>query len=117
MDLKRRSFLTVLGPAIAAVAGGSIIDLFAVQAGSQSRLPSRRQEPPPEPTTKIDPRRILKANQKDIKENVDRLVRLAEELKKEVDKTDSAEMLSLSLVRKAEEIEKLARHIKNLARG
>ena len=42
---------------------------------------------------------------------------LAEDLKKEVDKTDSADVLSLQMVKKAEEIEKLARQIKNLARG
>ncbi|MFY9584828.1 MAG: hypothetical protein WAR21_10100 [Candidatus Acidiferrales bacterium] len=60
---------------------------------------------------------MLKMNQKDIKRDVQRLFELAEELKKEVDKTNSAEVLSVSLVRKTEEIEKLAKHIRSLARG
>jgi hypothetical protein len=42
---------------------------------------------------------------------------LADELKKDVDATDSSNVLSLGMVHKAEEIEKLARHIASLARG
>jgi hypothetical protein len=64
-----------------------------------------------------DPKTVLKANDKDIKHNVRELATLAEELKKEVEDTDSASVLSLGMVHKAEEIEKLARHIASLARG
>lgn len=64
-----------------------------------------------------DPKEVLKANDKDIKSNVLRLSELAQELKKEVEKTDSANVLSLPMVHKAEEIEKLAHHIATLARG
>ena len=67
----------------------------------------------PEP----DPKEVLKANDKDIKSNVTKLADLAEALKKQVDATDSASVLSLSMVHKAEEIEKLAHHIALLARG
>ena len=38
-------------------------------------------------------------------------------LEAEVDKTDSSKVLSLNLVKKAEEIEKLAREIKNKGKG
>ncbi len=78
--------------------------------------PSPRTREPESPP-KIDPRTILQLNQRDIKRDVRRLFELAEELKKEVEKTDSTEVLSLTLVRKAGEIEKLAKHIRNLARG
>ena len=64
-----------------------------------------------------DPKAVLKANDKDIRSNVTKLESLAEDLKKEVDATDSASVLSLSMVHKAEEIEKLAHHIATLARG
>jgi hypothetical protein len=60
---------------------------------------------------------VLKANDKDIKSNVLKLAELAEELKREVEKTDSANVLSLPMVHKAEEIERLAKHIATLARG
>ena len=62
-------------------------------------------------------KRLLEENQKDIKKKVEKLYDLATELKAEVDKTDSSKVLSLNLVRKAEEIEKLARDIKNRSKG
>ena len=64
-----------------------------------------------------DPKEVLKANDKDIKSNVLRLSELAQQLKQEVEKTDSTSVLSLPMVHKAEEIERLAHHIANLARG
>ena len=60
---------------------------------------------------------ILEANDKDIKKSVERLYQLAGELKTEVEKTDSVQILSLAMVKKAEEIEKLAREIKSRAKG
>jgi hypothetical protein len=62
-------------------------------------------------------KRMLEENQKDIKKKIEKLYDLATELKAEVDKTDSSKVLSLNLVRKAEEIEKLARDIKNRSKG
>jgi len=70
-------------------------------------------ETPPQPMDK----RILEENQKEIKKKVEKLYDLATELKAEVEKTDSSKVLSLNLVRKAEEIEKLARDIKNRSKG
>ncbi len=88
--------------------------LFVAQGTSQAPFPRPRE---PESLPKADDRAVLKLNQKDLKRDVQRLVELAQALQKEVEKTDAAEVLSLSLVRKAEEIEKLAKHIKSLARG
>ena len=51
------------------------------------------------------------------KDNVLKLYELASELKAEVEKTDVASTLSLSAVKTAQEIEKLAKKIKNLSRG
>jgi hypothetical protein len=39
------------------------------------------------------------------------------ELKDQVDKTDATSTLSLSVVKKAQQIEKLAKQIKDLAKG
>jgi len=60
---------------------------------------------------------MLEANNKDIHKKVERLYQLVTELKVEVDKTDSSKVLSLNLVKKAEEIEKLARDIKIRSKG
>ena len=112
MNAARRSFLEVgvpvmLGLLLPGAAG------FASQGTARPPFPREPDREPP----KHDPRTLLKLNQKDLKKDVERLVQLVEELKKEVDKTDSSEVLSLGLLRRAEEIEKLARHIKTLARG
>jgi hypothetical protein len=59
----------------------------------------------------------LEENEKDIKKKVEKLFQLATELKDEVDKTDSAKVLSVAMLKKAEEIEKLAKDIKSRAKG
>ena len=66
---------------------------------------------------KLDPKLILEANQKEIKKNVERLFDLASELKAEVEKTDSVQVLSMAMLRKTEEIEKLAKDIRSRAKG
>ncbi len=101
---------------------------FGVPAGILALAPDAQAHPshPPNPpqqkedetnAPKPDPRAVLEANQKEIKKNVEKLYELASELKAEVEKTDSAKVLSLAMVRKAEEIERLAREIKSRAKG
>jgi len=60
---------------------------------------------------------MLEENEKDIKKNIEKLYQLATDLKAEVEKTDSSQVLSLALLKKADEIEKLAHDIKNRAKG
>jgi peptidoglycan hydrolase CwlO-like protein len=60
---------------------------------------------------------VLEKNQKNIKKDIERLYNLASELKAEVEKTDAIAVLSVAMVRKAEEIEKLAKQIKDRAKG
>ena len=60
---------------------------------------------------------LLEANEKDIKRNIEKLYQLATDLKEEIEKTDSSQVLSLAMVKKAEEIEKLAHVIKTRAKG
>ncbi len=66
---------------------------------------------------KPDPKMMLAANEKEIKKNVEKLYELASELKTEVEKTDSVKVLSLSMLKKAEEIERLAKEIRSRAKG
>jgi hypothetical protein len=60
---------------------------------------------------------MLEERQKSIKKDVEKLYELAAQLKTEVEKTDSTTVLSLAMLKKAEEIEKLARQIKDHAKG
>jgi hypothetical protein len=60
---------------------------------------------------------MLEERQKNIRRDVEKLYNLASQLKSEVDKTDSTTVLSVAMLKKAEEIEKLARQIKDRAKG
>ena len=89
--------------------------------GQNPKLPQdQKTGPEAAPENPLAPsaeKRMLEENQKDIKKKVDKLYDLVSELKAEVDKTDSSKVLSLNLVRKAEEIEKLAHSVKNKMKG
>ena len=98
--------------------------LLALGAFAQSR----RQNPfPPDPTRPDETRpadpaearmerdRVKKMNeqrQDQIKHDTDELLKLATELKQQVDKTNE-HLLSLDVVKKAEQIEKLAKSVKD----
>jgi hypothetical protein len=64
-----------------------------------------------------DQKAIDKQNQEQIRSDVDKLYVLVSDLKQEVGLTNSANVLSLSVVKKAKEIEKIAKQVSNLARG
>ena len=64
-----------------------------------------------------DPRVQLKEDQKELRRDVDHLLQLVKDLKDESDKTPETDVLSLSLVKKAEDIEKLARQIRDRIRA
>ncbi|MFY9744206.1 MAG: hypothetical protein WA252_18965 [Candidatus Sulfotelmatobacter sp.] len=56
------------------------------------------------------------ARQKALKSDTDKLVKLAAELKESVDKSN-ADVLSVDVIKKAEQIEKLARSVKEKMKG
>jgi len=89
----------------------------AQDATTQRTGPIRPAEDDANPPNKPSTKAILEDNQKDIKKNIEKLFDLASQLKDQVEKTDSTTVLSLALVKKAEEIEKLARQIKERAKG
>ena len=66
---------------------------------------------------RADPKVHLKEDQKTLRRDVDRLLQLAKDLKDETDMTPETDVLSLSLVKKAEDIEKLARQIRDRIRA
>jgi hypothetical protein len=121
----RRSFLSILAMT------GACAGLAANSISAQSPIPRPPSQNPPMPGQPGQPptsenegpplpspdKKILENNDKDMKKKVEELFQLAKELKDEVEKTDSSKVLSLNLVRKAEEIEKLAHDIKNRSKG
>jgi len=128
METNRRIFLAAIVPTALAMPLGCLSLRSNAQEPRPSNLPQDPMNPrPPVPVRpddpfhadlpKIDPKVILTHNQLEIKEDTQKLFALASALKEQVSKTDSATVLSLPLIQKAEEIEKLAKQIKTLARG
>lgn len=122
---RRRLLMTLTG-----VAGFLAVEpLFAAPQSNGVRPPPQPRPSPnapdphvpngmdgPQPTT-TDGRAVSLANQKELREDVSRLYGMVSELKEQMEKTDGNSMLSLSLVKKAQQIEKLAKQIKVLAKG
>jgi hypothetical protein len=115
----RRGFLAILAGA------GTAVVMRAQTERGQTKPTGRPSAPDPSPdadapgsrTEKSPTKVALETNEKDIKKNIEKLFQLATDLKAEVEKTDSSQVLSLAMVKKAEEIEKLAREIKTRAKG
>ncbi len=121
LDSRRRLFITF----------ASALGILATEplfSGMQLPRPAREPRPYPDgrdhgiPPTPDDPsvsnRRVIdQQNQKQIREDVARLYEMASELKGEVERTDANSTLSLSLVKKAQQIGKLAKRIASLAKG
>jgi hypothetical protein len=118
----RRQLLLTLASAASVVAGSSLL------VGAQSPVtprPSPNAPDPnsphrigdPEPTVDSDRKGIDKQNQAEIRLEVQKLSDLVGELKEQLDHTDSTSTLSLSFVKKAQQIEKLAKQIKDRAKS
>jgi hypothetical protein len=67
--------------------------------------------------TRTNPKVMLKEDQRILRHDVDRLLQMVKDLKQESDNTPETEVLSLSLVKKTEDIEKLARQIRDRIRA
>jgi IMP dehydrogenase/GMP reductase len=69
------------------------------------------------PNAEAAKRALLVQREKEFREGVERLYALTGELRAEVQKTTTTEVLSIHMYKKAEEIEKLAKQLKNKAKG
>ena len=122
-DSSRRRVFAVCSAALAAV----LVPTALASAQSPSPVvppnPRRRHEPGDPDDSETPPgmpsasKAALEQRQKDIKKDVEKLFELAQDLKTEVDKTDSTAVLSMAMVKKTETIEKLARQIRDHAKG
>lgn len=102
---------------------------FAAQQQNQSpaqnpfpqRFPDRPNfGPSPLPSANVgvsNPGPVLRENQDEMKKDIDQLYAMAQQLKEQSDKTNSTQVLSLTLVQKAKNIQDLAKRIGNLAKG
>lgn len=80
--------------------------------GRDPNAPTGIDEP-----SRLDPKAIERANQQKIRTDVVKLYEMVSDLKEQVEKTDATSTLSVSILKKAQQIEKLAKQIKDLAKG
>lgn len=71
----------------------------------------------PQATTGPDQRALDRAKQQELRSDVSKLYEMVAELKDQVEKSDANSTLSLTVVKKAQQIEKLAKQIKEVAKG
>jgi hypothetical protein len=121
-----------LGAAGVLLIAGSLIGSQATDTGQMQQAPTVPAPPfggappfgeSPNPTDPMQRQRLEKMEkarnvdrQKQLEKDTDKLLSLAKELKEEVDKSN-ADTLSVDVVKKAAEIEKLAKSVKDRMRG
>lgn len=67
--------------------------------------------------TPPDAKAISKQNQAQMKEDIEKMYSLVSELRQDIQTTDTSSVFNLSFVKRAHEIEKLAKQVKDLAKG
>jgi hypothetical protein len=121
-DSRRRLLITFLS-ATGVVALDPVLSALGQDTGRNIKphpYPNGRDPSAPVNTgepSRPDPKAMRQENQKEIKLRVAKLYDMVTELKEEVEKSDINATLSLPVMKKAHQIEKLAKQIKDLARG
>lgn len=116
----RRRFVIALAVGVFLAAGA---DLLFAQRHAHRPVPEQQTGPPPSlrgenKDAQLEPKSaMLLQNEKEFRQGVARLSVLVNELKDEVDQTTTTRVLSVRMYKKAQEIEKLAKQIKNKAKG
>jgi hypothetical protein len=103
--------ISIVGPALI-MCGTTFAATHAPAAALQVET---RQDPAQKEMQERMAREANKKRQQDIRDETDKLFRLATELKAAVDKSNE-NLLSLEVVRKADEVEKLAKKVKEKMR-
>jgi hypothetical protein len=119
----RRRFLVGLTAGIFLTVGAPLS--FAQRHVRQPNLQQQPYHPPVKglgpDAAPLDPKAakaaMLLQNEKEIREGVEQLSVLVNELKAELEKTPATDTLSVRMYKKAQEIEKLAKQIKNKSKG
>ncbi len=106
------------------VGAAGLMSSASLLAGAGAQYPPSRPTPPtgdpgalsgqPRPAS---PRVLSPKDKELLRTDLDQLYRLVSELLKEYQSADPHTVLSVSFVKKADQAEKLAKQVKNLARG
>lgn len=121
MLVSRRHLFTILASI------GGVLAAWPVLASLQPQAPSapkarpypngRDPNIPPENDEHrvLDPKVIELQNQKELRADVAKLYELIADLKEQLEKTDPSATLSVAVIKKTQQVERLAKQIKSLA--
>ena len=123
MRYSRRSVMLTLVGGASALAAATVLNATAQRPNIEPR-PSPNTPDPAHPwglaghhDRPTESKTMDKQNQAEVKASVEKLYVLISELKEQVEKSDANAVLSVSVVKKSQQIEKLAKHVKDLAKG
>jgi hypothetical protein len=109
--MRRTGFLLVLIVSVMMANSNGLAPVGLLAAPPQHRDEPQPLDPTVQKMEKAAEKKRNEQRQSDLKRDTDQLYQLASELKKSVDSTNE-HVLSLEVIRKAEEIEKLARSVR-----
>jgi hypothetical protein len=109
--LRQFFFLLLLFAAFASFPGSSL-----AQLPSPGQAPGRQPDEQESKMQREQAKKLNKERQEALKRDTDKLLKLSAELKQYVDKSNE-HVLSLDVIKKAEEIEKLAHSVKEKMKG
>lgn len=116
----RRRFVLALAAVVGCFAAWETL-LLAQRRGGFPDPPEPAEKPNPAAAAPDASRRSAKSlaqeNEREFRAGVEQLYRLASELRDEVQRTPTSDVLSIRMYKKTEEIERLAKQIKSKAKG
>jgi len=116
----RKSLLATVAFCLLLSSGTAIGQITNLPAPAISEPAGQQRKEPDDPWTVQQRREMAKKQnelrQQEIRKDADKLLELATELKQYVDKTNE-NILSMDVVKKAEQIEKLAKSVKDRMKG
>jgi hypothetical protein len=115
----RRRFVLALAAAALCMQRATLLSAQRRRPFPDPPEPAEKQNPAamPQTSTQRSTRKALQDNEREFRAGVDHLYQLAGELRDEVQKTATSDVLSIRMYKKTEEIEKLAKQLKSKAKG
>ena len=118
----RRAFVKTLTAAAGVLAAHSALGLTQIRKPTIPKPPTpgdpqEKDKNADEPDAQTVNRAAMQQNEKEFRAGVERLYQLSGELREELQRTTTTNVLSVRMYKKAEEIEKLAKKLKSKVKG
>lgn len=122
MTKTRRGFVKGLMATTSLLAAGSVLGQTSIRKPTLPKPPTpgdpqEKDRNAEAPDPKVSNRAAMLKNEKEFRTGVERLYQLSSELRDELQKTTTTNVLSIRMYKQTEQIEKLAKQLKSMAKG